>query len=136
MGEKEHKKGILEIISEIEKNECIRISVFTKTEILIHGYEPEKWKRISSFLSRPELLFLIVSDEKAELAAEIRRKLLKRSPSIRLPTCDAIHLATAIYENAFRLHTTDKHHLLKLQGKLPGFQIELTRPMGLQNKLF
>lgn len=55
--------------------------------------------------------------------AELARDLIRK---YKLPTTDAVHVATAILSKVDVLHTNDKDHLLPKDGKIgkPGLRIE------------
>ncbi|GJM43212.1 MAG: hypothetical protein DHS20C21_00540 [Gemmatimonadota bacterium] len=132
--------GVREFLDRAKRSEIrILTSVLTLTEVLEAAVPTDAGSEFQRLFRRRGFGLLQVTRPIAERAAEIRK--FYRDSGSKLPTPDAIHLASAIHYEAAAFHTFDKGKsgkgvgLLQLDGDVAGHPLRIHKPLAEQQSL-
>jgi predicted nucleic acid-binding protein len=127
-------EGLAEVAALIAQSNAILVtSVVTRVEVL-ESTLPEKTKMLlETFFKRRNIIRVNVDDYASNLAHEIRDFYKKQNMSIK--SADAMHLAAAITYGVDQFHTFDDE-LLRLNGRVAEYPLEICKPSGIQRVLF
>ncbi|MBF2754586.1 MAG: type II toxin-antitoxin system VapC family toxin [Gammaproteobacteria bacterium AqS3] len=134
--EKRHKltQAVMDELDREDSSYSLVLSMLIYVEVIGDSKEmsSESMDELELFIHNPRVRLVVVDDEIAKKAGELRMSLKPK----KLTAPDAIHLATAIIRGVDTLHTFD-NDLLRLNGnpiaegvkisecKLPGGQLTL-----------
>lgn len=123
---KEDKQGLIDVVKEIDSCRAILItSVQTLTEIQEANLTSEQINHLGLSLKKPSTVKINIDLRVAELAGRIRSHYNQQG--LKVPTTDAIHLATASLHDADELHTFDLK-MLRFNGNLMGLNLKICKP--------
>ena len=139
-GEMEGLRSILDANAKGEN--VIMTSVVALTEILEGNVPAGAMDMLDRILKRENVVPVAIDIRIAKLAGEIRN--YHKQNGQRICTADALHVATAILQEADALHTFEKHDrdggrspaLVSLSGNVAGkYDLKITAPMEKQAAL-
>lgn len=127
-------EGLAEVASLVAKSNAILVtSVITTVEVLECTLTDESKKLLDDFFKRRNIIRVNVDENVSSLAHEIRNHYKARGNSLR--TADSIHIAAAITYGVDQFHTFDDG-LLRMNGTVAGYPLEICKPRGIQTVMF
>jgi predicted nucleic acid-binding protein len=129
--------GIQDVVYEVENyNAVLFTSSITRTEIFTGQLTDEQKTKYALLMRRSNVQEVDPHQKITTRASQIREHYNQQTPSVKIKTPDAIHLATAINYRADEFQTLDglesggakKTKLLALSGKTPVSGLRITHP--------
>ena len=129
------RTGMQEIVTRVTSGDALLISsAIMLTEVFPARMPATARKSFHSLFDRPDTRLVSVDRAISERARIIREIHQAETPARKIPTPDAIHLATAQLYRAERFYTFDGS-LLRLNNSAGGQPLQITNPFAVQPNL-